>query len=180
MAQTQNWKHKYEELVKLINKIYEMQGPVLQLTDKQTTQGTEEPLNRLQQLESLLSGLAKRNSIASSDLMEELNNVKETLKREMTISKGLRRTIENLQEENKRLSKTAGHEKNDGIEIRKDNNLEFKDQSKTKVEESKVIKSEIMELREKVHELEKENKSLQQKLAKKEKELEETGKVFEF
>ena len=46
------------------------------------------------------------------------------------------------------------------------------------------MKSDILELREKVHELEKENKSLQQKLAKKDKELErfhedETGSVLE-
>ena len=130
-----NWKHKFEELAKLIDKIYEMQGPVLQLTDKQTNQSTEEPISRVRKLERLFGEFGQRDECASSDLLEELNNVKETLKQEMTISKGLRRTIENLQEENKTLAKTAEHERNDGIEIRKIYNLEFKVQSKTKDEE---------------------------------------------
>ena len=59
----------------------------------------------------------------------------------MVISKGLRRTIEKLQEENKALAKTAKHER---------------------VEERKVVTSDIPELREKVHELEKENELLGQ------------------
>ena len=81
----------------------------------------------------------------------------------MAISKGLRRTIENLQEENKALAKTAKHER---------------------VEERKVVTSDIPELREKVHELEKENELLQQKLSKnKDKELErflEQVRVYYF
>lgn len=160
--------------------MYEMQAPILQLTDKQTTQSTEEPIHRLQHLERHFSELAQREKRAddsselleSKDLLEELNSVKETLKREMAISKGLRRTIEKLQEENQRLGKTKEHERADEIDTRKDINLELTDQMKTRDEESKVMKGNILELREKVHELEKENKSLQQKLAKKDKELE--------
>lgn len=175
----------------MIKNMYEMHAPVFHLTDKQTTQSTEEHVNRLHQLERLFSELALRDRQAndSSELpeskhsLEELNSVKETLKREIAISKGLRRTIEKLQEENKRLGKNTEHEKIDGMDIRKDKTLELKDQVKRRDEENKVMKSDILELREKVHELEKENEALQQKLAKKDKELErfqgeETGKVF--
>ncbi|KAJ7383750.1 hypothetical protein OS493_026281 [Desmophyllum pertusum] len=90
----------------------------------------------------------------------------------MAISKGLRRTIEKLQEESKRLGKTTEHEMVDGIGIRKDEKLELEDQMKTRGEGSKVKQSDILELREKVHELEKDNESLQHKLKKKEKALE--------
>jgi len=97
------------------------------------------------------------------DSLEEVKNLKETLRREMAISKGLRRTIEKLQEENKALARTTKHER---------------------VEGGKVMTSDTHELREKVHELEKENELLQQKLTKKDKELErfqgqDTGAVVD-
>lgn len=176
----------------MTNKIYKIQAP------KQTIPRTEEPISQLQQLERLFSELAPRDGrgnapseggesavLESEDLLEELNSVKETLKREMAISKGLRRTIEKLQEESKRLGKTTEHEMVDGIGIRTDEKLELEDQTKTRGEGRKVKQSDILELREKVHELEKENESLQHKLKKKEKALErfqseETGnrKIF--
>ena len=141
-----------------------------------TTSSYKEPIDRLQELATLLNELTQRvgganDSNKSSelevlelkDLLEEVNSLKETLRREMAISKGLRRTIEKLQEENKLLAKTTKHEW---------------------VEESKAMTSDISELREKVHELEKENELLQQKLMRKDKELErfqgqETGMVFD-
>ena len=175
--QNENWKHKYEELAKMTNKIYEMQAPALHFTERPTTTSiSKEPIRRLQELASLLSELTRRERCANGssksdepevlelkDLLEEVNNLKETLRREMAISKGLRRTIEKLQEENKALAKTMKHER---------------------VEESKVVASDIPELREKVHELEKENELLRQKLTKKDKELErlqgqDTGTVFD-
>ena len=109
----------------------------------------------------------------AEDLKTELNSVKETLMREMAISKGLRKTIEKLQEE--RLGKTTEREKDGGMGL--------KDQMKTRNEESRIVQSDVQELRERVHELEKENETLQQKLKKKDKELErfhslETGEVY--
>ena len=89
----------------------------------------------------------------------------------MTISKGLRRTIEKLQEENRQLEKSSEpanvHGTNDG----KDESLQLKSLTREKTDEIKALESYLLELREKVHELEKENESLQQKLKKKEKEL---------
>lgn len=172
--QKENWKQKYEELAKGTNKLYELQAPALHLTEKQTTSSTKEPINKLQELATLFNELAQRERCAndsnksgelevleSKDLLEKVNSLKETLKREMTISKGWRRTIEKLQEDNIALAKTTKHER---------------------VEESKVMISDILEFREKVHELEKENELLQQKLTKKDKDLEriqgqETGEV---
>jgi len=163
--QNEDWKQKYEELAKATNKIYEIQAPVLHLPETQTiTPSTKEPIKRLQELATLLNDLTQRERCVNDsnkrgglevlelkDLLEEVKNLKETLRREITISKGLRRTIEKLQEDNKALAKTTKHER---------------------VEESNVMTSDIPELREKVHELEKENELLQQKLTKKDKELE--------
>lgn len=175
--QNEDWKQKYEELAKATNKIYGIQAPALHLTETQTiTPSTKEPIKRLQQLATLLNDLTQRERCVNDsskrgglevlelkDLLEEVKNLKETLRREIAISKGLRRTIEKLQEENKALAKTTKHER---------------------VEESNVMTSDIPELREKVHELEKENELLQQKLTKKDKELErfqgqDTGAVFD-
>lgn len=91
----------------------------------------------------------------------------------MAISKGLRGTIWKFQEEKGRLSESAKQGKVDGIEI--------KDKTWVGKEEMKILQSDIRELREKVHELEKENEMSQQKLKKKDKELErfqalETGR----
>ncbi|KAM7441201.1 carbohydrate binding [Porites harrisoni] len=94
----------------------------------------------------------------------ELDNIKESLKREMAISKGLRGTIGKLQEENRRLGESTQQGKVDGIEI--------KDKTRAGKEEMKILQRDIRELREKVHELEKENEMLQQKLKKKDRELE--------
>lgn len=163
--QNEDWKQKYEELAKATNKIYEIQAPVLHLPETQTiTPSTKEPMKRLQELATLLNDLTQRERCVNDsskrgglevlelkDLLEEVKNLKETLRREIAISKGLRRTIEKLQEDNKALAKTTKHER---------------------VEESNVMTSDIPELREKVHELEKENELLQQKLTKKDKELE--------
>lgn len=163
--QNEDWKQKYEELAKATNKIYEIQAPVLHLPETQTiTPSTKEPIKRLQELATLLNNLTHRERCVKDsskrgglevlelkDLLEEVKNLKETLRREIAISKGLRRTIEKLQEDNKALAKTTKHER---------------------VEESNVMTSDIPELREKVHELEKENELLQQKLTKKDKELE--------
>ena len=175
--QNEDWRQKYEELAKVTNKIYEMQAPALHFAEKQTTPSTKEPINRLGELALLLNELTQRERCANDsrksgklevlelkDLLEEVNSLKETLRREMAISKGLRRTIEKLQEENKVLAKTTKQER---------------------AEESKVMTIDIPELREKVHELEKDNELLQQKLTKKDKELErfrerETGAVVDF
>ena len=161
----------------MTNTIYETQASALHFAVTQTTTSSyKEPIDRLQELATLLNELTQRvrganDSNKSSefevlelkDLLEEVNSLKETLRREMAITKGLRRTIEKFQEENKVLAKTTKHEW---------------------VEESKAMTSDISELREKVHELEKENELLQQKLMKKDKELErfqgqETGTVFD-
>lgn len=104
--------------------------------------------------------------------MEELRDVKETLKREMAISKGLRRTIERLQDENKRLGQSSESKDVHGTTDRKDGSLEIKNLTKKKMDEIKALEDIQVELREKVHELEKDNESLQLKLKKKEKELE--------
>ena len=72
--------------------------------------------------------------------------------------------IGKLQEERRRLSENAKQGKVDGIEI--------KDKTWVGKEEMKILQSDIRELREKVHEVEKENEMLQQKLKKKDKELE--------
>ena len=69
-----------------------------------------------------------------------------------------------LQEENRRLGESSQQGKVDGIEI--------KDKTRVGKEEMKILQRDIQELREKVHELEKENEMLQQKLKKKDKELE--------
>lgn len=82
----------------------------------------------------------------------------------MAISKGLRGTIGKLQEENRRLGESAQQGKVDGIEI--------KDKTRAGKEEMKILQRDIRELREKVHELEKENEMLQQNLKKKDRELE--------
>ena len=82
----------------------------------------------------------------------------------MAISRGLRGTIGKLQEENRRLGESAQQRKVDEIEI--------KDKTRAGKEEMKILQRDIQELREKVHELEKENEMLQQKLKKKDKELE--------
>ena len=173
--QNKDWKQKYQELAEVTDKIYEMQALALHLTERPTTtSSTKEPIKRLQELATVFNELTQRERCAKDsskrgdlevvelkDLLEEVNNLKETLRREMAISKGLRRTIEKLQEENK--AKAAKHER---------------------VEERKVVTSDIPELLEKVHELEKENELLQQKLTKKDKELErflgqDTGAVFD-
>lgn len=173
--QNKDWKQKYQQLAEVTDKIYEMQA--LRLTEKPTaTPSTKELKKRLQELVTLFNELTQRERLVNDsskrgdlevlelkDLLVEVNNLKETLRREMAISKGLRRTIEKLQEENKTLAKTAKHER---------------------VEERKVVTNDISELREKVHELEKENELLHQKLTKKDKELErflgqDTGAVFD-
>lgn len=173
--QNKDWKQKYQELAQVTDKIYEMQA--LHLMEKPTaTPSTKEPMNRLQELATLFNELTQRERCINDaskrgdlevldlkDLLVEVNNLKETLRREMAISKGLRRTIEKLQEENKALAETTKHER---------------------VEERKVVTNDISELREKVHELEKENELLHQKLTKKDKELErflrqDTGAVFD-
>ncbi|CAH3157390.1 unnamed protein product [Porites evermanni] len=82
----------------------------------------------------------------------------------MAISKGLRGTIGKLQEENRRMGESAQQGKVDGIEI--------KDKTRAGKEEMKILQRDIRELLEKVHELEKENEMLQQKLKKKDRELE--------
>lgn len=162
-----------------------MQAYVPDLTEKQTIPNTEEPLMQLQLLEKFLNELPRGDRRAndshesgraavqeSDDLLVELSSVKETLKRETAISKGLRRTIEKLQEENKRLGKNAGHENVDGTDAGNYRKRELKDPAKIMTGESKTAQGDLLELREKVHELEKENESLQQKLKKKDKELE--------
>ena len=173
--QNKDWKQKYQELAEVTDKIYEIQALALHLTERPTTtSSTKEPIKRLQELATVFNELTQRERCAKDsskrgdlevvelkDLLEEVNNLKETLRREMAISKGLRGTIEKLQEENK--AKAAKHER---------------------VEERKVVTSDIPELLEKVHELEKENELLQQKLTKKDKELErflgqDTGAVFD-
>lgn len=160
----------------MTHKIYEMEASALHFTGHQSiTSSNKEPINRLQELATLLNELTRERGTNDSnksselevlelkDLLEEVNSLKEILRREMAISKGLRRTIEKLQEENKVLAKTTKHER---------------------VEESKAMTSDISELCEKVHELEKENELLQQKLMKKDKELErlqgqETGTALD-
>ena len=167
------WKQKYEELAKMVNKMYMKLTLVSQIGHTQTTAGTEETMNRLQWLERHFTEKARQGEgkvQGEENLQVELENVKETLKREMAISKGLRRTIEKLQEGIKGLGKTTEHEKVDGIEMKNVN------------EQSRIMLSDFLELREKVHELEKENESLQHKLKKKDKELErfhslETGEI---
>ena len=69
-----------------------------------------------------------------------------------------------MQEENRRMGESAQQGKVDGIEI--------KDKTRAGKEEMKILQRDIRELREKVHELEKENEMLQQKLKKKDRELE--------
>ena len=160
----------------MTNKIYETQASALHFAVTQTTTSSyKEPIHRLQELTTLLNELTRERGANDSnksselevlelkDLLEDVNSLKETLRREMAISKGLRRTIEKLQEENNVLAKTTKQER---------------------VEESKGMSSDISKLRERVHELEKENELLQQKLMKKDKELErfqgqETGAVFD-
>lgn len=176
----ENWHERYEELADMINKLFEMQVHVPQQTGRPENSRTREPLHQLQELEKVLKGSTRANDLHESDsdgfqksnvILEELSSVKETLKREMTISKGLRRTIEKLQEENRRLGKSSEpanvHGTNDG----KDESLQLKSLTREKTDEIKALESYLLELREKVHELEKENESLQQKLKKKEKEL---------
>ena len=167
------WKQKYKDLAKMVNKMYMKLTLVSQMGHAQTIAGTEETMNRLQWLERHFTEKARQGEgtvQGEENLQVELESVKETLKREMAISKGLRRTIEKLQEEIKGLGKTTEHEKVDGMEM------------KTVNEQSRIVQSDVLELREKVHELEKENESLQHKLKKKDKELErfhslETGKI---
>ena len=160
----------------MTNKIYETQASALHFAVTQTTTSSyKEPIDRLQELTTLLNELTRERGANDSnksselevlelkDLLEDVNSLKETLRREMAISKGLRRTIEKLQEENNVLAETTKQER---------------------VEESKGMSSDISKLRERVHELEKENELLQQKLMKKDKELErfqgqETGAVFD-
>ena len=67
----------------------------------------------------------------------------------MAISRGLRGTIGKLQEENRRLSESAQQGEVDRIEI--------KDKTRFGKEKMKILQSGIRELREKAHELEKEN-----------------------
>ena len=160
----------------MTNKIYETQASALHFAVTQTTTSSyKEPIDRLQELTTLLNELTRERGANDSnkssehevlelkDLLEDVNSLKETLRREMAISKGLRKTIEKLQEENNVLAETTKQER---------------------VEESKGMSSDISKLRERVHELEKENELLQQKLMKKDKELErfqgqETGAVFD-
>ena len=164
----------------MINKLFEMQVHAPQQTGRPENPRTREPLHQLQELEKVLKGSTRANDLHESDsdgfqksnvILEELSSVKETLKREMTISKGLRRTIEKLQEENRQLGKSSEpanvHGTNDG----KDESLQLKSLTREKTDEIKALESYVLELREKVHELEKESESLQQKLKKKEKEL---------
>ena len=161
----------------MTNKICETQASALHFAVTQTTTSSyKEPIDRLQELTTLLNELTRERGANDSnksselevlelkDLLEDVNSLKETLRREMAISKGLRRTIEKLQEEN--------------------NVLPAKTTKQERVEESKGMSSDISKLRERVHELEKENELLQQKLMKKDKELErfqgqETGAVFD-
>lgn len=176
----ENWRERYEELTDMVNKLFEMQVHASQQTGRPENPRTREPLYQLQELEKVLKGSTRANDLHESDsdgfqksnvILEELSGVKETLKREMTISKGLRRTIEKLQEENRRLGKSSKpanvHGTNDG----KDESLQLKSLTKEKTDEIKALESDLLELREKVHELEKENESLLQRLKKKEKEL---------
>lgn len=176
----ENWHERYEELADMINKLFEMQVHAPQQTGRPKNPRTREPLHQLQQLEKVLKESTLANNLQESDsdgfqksnvILEELSSVKETLKREMTISKGLRRTIEKLQEENRQLGESSEpanvHGTNDG----KDESLQLKSLTREKTDEIKALESYLLELREKVHELEKENESLQQKLKKKEKEL---------
>ena len=93
----------------------------------------------------------------------------------MAISMGLRSTTETLQEENKRLEGNSERVKGGGMEL--------EDQMKTSEKTKRMEQDDVFELREKVHELEKEIESLQLKLKKKDKELEriqstDTGKIF--
>lgn len=108
-----------------------------------------------------------------ADMKAELDCVREKLRREMAISMGLRSTIESLQEENKRLEGNSVRVKGGGMDL--------EDQMKTSEKTKRMEQDDVFELREKVHELEKEIESLQQKLKKKDKELEriqstDTGK----
>lgn len=157
-----------------------MQARVPQQNERLTIPRTREPLIQLQQLEKVFKESTGANYASerdnnglqkSNDLLEELRDVKETLKREMAISKGLRRTIEKLQDENKRLGKSSESEDVHGTNDRKDGSLEITNLTKKKVDEIKALEDNQVELREKVHELEKDNESLQQKLKRKEKEL---------
>ena len=146
----------------MVNKMYEKQSPESLLKDTQTVAGPDETLNRIKQLKTFFSG--------PENLKEELKCLKEELQREKAISKGLRRTNERLQEESKGVVKPTECKKDGEREIRK--------------EEIRLrMQNDVLELREKVHELEKANESLQQKLKKKDKELErfqslEIGEIF--
>ena len=156
----------------MVSEMYEKEAPESQLKDTQTIAGPDKTLNRVKKLKTYFSGRGQRGETevqGRENLKAELESLKEALKREMAISKGLRRTNERLQEESKAVVKSTECKKDGEKEIRK--------------EEIRLMQNDVLELREKVHELEKENESLQQKLKKKDKELErfqslETGEIF--
>ena len=77
------------------------------------------------------------------DLFHALGFIKERLQREIAISTGLHKTTEKLQDEKKRQETTR-----------------------------RIMEHDVLELREKVHEVEKTNQSFQQKLKRTEKEIE--------
>lgn len=94
------------------------------------------------------------------NLSRELEFIKERLQRELAISKGLRKTTEKLQDEKKSVETTR-----------------------------RIMEHDVLELREKVHELEKTNQSFLQKLKRTEKEIERlqlkeigeyTWNIYEF
>ena len=156
----------------MVSEMYEKEAPESQLKDTQTVAGPGKTLNRVKKLKTYFSGRGQRSETemqGRENLKAELESLKEALKREMAISEELRRTNERLQQESKGVVKST--------ECKKDGEKE------TRKEEIRLMQRDVLELREKVHELEKENESLQQKLKKKDKELErfqflETGEIF--
>lgn len=151
----------------MVSEMYEKEAPESHLKDTQTIAGPGKTLNRVKKLKTHFSGRGHPGETevqGRENLKAELESLKEALKREIAISKGLRRTNERLQEESKAVVKST--------ECKKDGEKEIR-----------LMQNDVLELREKVHELEKENESLHQKLKKKEKELErfqslETDEIF--
>ena len=98
------WRRQYEELAKMVSEMYEKEAPESQLKDTQTIAGPDKTLNRVKKLKTYFSGRGQRGETevqGRENLKAELESLKEALKREMAISKGLRRTNERLQEESK-------------------------------------------------------------------------------
>ncbi|XP_074619674.1 uncharacterized protein LOC141878600 [Acropora palmata] len=124
---------------------------IWQRNHKDLAKHEEERLNKLKDIEKRSKELQRIGDElgeiwfekAKGNSSRELEFIKERLQRELAISKGLRKTTEKLQDEKKRLETTR-----------------------------RIMEHDVLELREKVHELEKTNQSFQQKLKRTEKEIE--------